>query len=352
MAMTWFKLHHEIIEDPKIAMMGETDQLIWFKLLCLASADRERGNVSLNDEEIAFKLRCSKETWLHAKDKFRAKGMIEPIETRLQISNWEKRQYAYPSDKPEATKARKDKQRAKSKKTIEDKKTEDVTIVTSESRDIHELITSLSQHCHDTDPDTDLDLDLEKEKELIKEISLPEENSFSEPEPEPVPKPIKPTKQPAAERYEQFRLVYNANKPKNFAGADAVNPARQKKIAAEFKTHGDRTIEVLEKALKYANHEKSWFQTKPVIAFKLDSFLTMGITGFAEQWDHFEGPGAEEAATDTDRLALYEELYAQGDAEALLRPIDPNKEPEEYGRRFEFYRRKGEEAVRAARLRA
>lgn len=155
MTMTWFRMYHGILDDPKIGMMSETDQLLWFKTLCLASADVQRGSISLSDEEIAFKLRCSLETWSHAKDKFRAKGLVEQTAPGiLSICNWEKQQYKYPSDRPEATAERKQKSRAK-------KKAERVTTVTSESR-------YLSRESHATDTDTDLDPDPDPEKDFFK----------------------------------------------------------------------------------------------------------------------------------------------------------------------------------------
>lgn len=87
-------MYHEILDDPKIGMMSDTDQLLWIKALCLASVDSERGKISLSEDEIAFKLRVSPETWNHAKDKFRAKGLIEQDGIgKITIVNWAKRQF-------------------------------------------------------------------------------------------------------------------------------------------------------------------------------------------------------------------------------------------------------------------
>lgn len=93
--MKWFRLYHEFVDDPKIAMMSDSDQLLWVKALCLASDSSVRGMILLSDEEICWKLRCTVETWKHAIDKFRAKGMIEhntdgPGYT---VVNWDKRQF-------------------------------------------------------------------------------------------------------------------------------------------------------------------------------------------------------------------------------------------------------------------
>jgi hypothetical protein len=41
--MKWFRFYHEFVDDPKIAMMSDSDQLLWVKALCLASESEDRG---------------------------------------------------------------------------------------------------------------------------------------------------------------------------------------------------------------------------------------------------------------------------------------------------------------------
>jgi hypothetical protein len=93
--MKWFRFYHEFMDDPKIAMMSDSDQLLWVKALCLASDSTIRGIILLTDEEICWKLRITVETWKHAIDKFRAKGMIQHNTDGpgYVISNWDKRQF-------------------------------------------------------------------------------------------------------------------------------------------------------------------------------------------------------------------------------------------------------------------
>jgi hypothetical protein len=91
--MKWFRFYSEFVDDPKIAMMSDSDQLLWVKALCLASDSLPRGEIRLTDEEICWKLRINPETWRHAIDKFRAKGMIEHIKGGYKITNWCKRQF-------------------------------------------------------------------------------------------------------------------------------------------------------------------------------------------------------------------------------------------------------------------
>jgi len=91
--MKWFRFYAEFVDDPKIAMMSDTDQLLWVKALCLANDEKKRGFIALSDDEICWKLRCNSEVWKHAVDKFRAKGMLEHSESGYKITNWDSRQF-------------------------------------------------------------------------------------------------------------------------------------------------------------------------------------------------------------------------------------------------------------------
>lgn len=107
--MKWFRFYHEFVDDPKIAMMSDSDQLLWVKALCLASDSAVRGVIMLTDEEICWKLRITVESWKHAVDKFRAKGMVEHCEDGYRISNWDKRQFASDSSAERVAKHRAEK---------------------------------------------------------------------------------------------------------------------------------------------------------------------------------------------------------------------------------------------------
>jgi hypothetical protein len=91
--MKWFRFYDEFLDDTKVAMMSDTDQLLWVKALCLANSDKQRGHIKLSDEEICWKLRILIEQWRSAIDKFRAKGMIEHCEGGYKITNWTDRQF-------------------------------------------------------------------------------------------------------------------------------------------------------------------------------------------------------------------------------------------------------------------
>jgi hypothetical protein len=139
MTYTWLKLHHEIISDIKLRKFTPAEKWAWITLLVLASQSKERGIIKADDEDIADACEFNTtQDWLYYRDKLVSKGMIEIFPSGLKILNWEKRQHEFPSNKPEATKERKRRQRAKLK--------ENVTNVTSMSRVCHDI---------DLDPDSD-----------------------------------------------------------------------------------------------------------------------------------------------------------------------------------------------------
>lgn len=164
--MKWFRFYHEFVDDPKIAMMSDSDQLMWVKALCLASDSNIRGTITLSDEEVCWKLRCTMETWKHAIDKFRAKGMIEHSRDGYIICNWEKRQY-----KTDDVKSRVSKHRAKKKTS---KKAEGASVLEAETepkRDCNVTVTPPEQNRSDSDQ---IRSELDPEQ-----IKTPAGNSFS-----------------------------------------------------------------------------------------------------------------------------------------------------------------------------
>ena len=87
MANTWFRLYAEFANDPKVQMMSEADQRRYIMLLCL----RCNGDVTLQDEEVAFQLRISNEEWARTKSLFVSKNLINEDN---QPTSWDKRQFA------------------------------------------------------------------------------------------------------------------------------------------------------------------------------------------------------------------------------------------------------------------
>jgi len=72
MANQWFRLYSEFSHDPKVQMLSEVNQRRLIMLFCI----RCNGNVTLQDEQVAFQLRISMDEWLTSKATFLDKNYI------------------------------------------------------------------------------------------------------------------------------------------------------------------------------------------------------------------------------------------------------------------------------------
>ena len=99
MGNLWFRMYGEFANDAKVQMMSEIDQRRYVMVLCL----RCNGDVTLQDEEVAFQLRISAEEWSRTKALFVAKGLLSEDN---RPSAWEKRQFASDSSAARVAKHR------------------------------------------------------------------------------------------------------------------------------------------------------------------------------------------------------------------------------------------------------
>src|SRR4051812_41553331 len=86
MTLSWFRMYAEFATDPKVHMMTEANQRRLTILLCL----RCNGDVTLQDDAVAFQLRISSEEWQVSKAEFVQRSFIDQSN---RILNWDKRQY-------------------------------------------------------------------------------------------------------------------------------------------------------------------------------------------------------------------------------------------------------------------
>jgi hypothetical protein len=148
MAITWLKLHNDLLGDIKLRRFTPQEKWAWIAILILANQSSDRGYISADDEDIADACEFnSAQDWLYYRDKLISKGMLEHSEKGLKVLNWEARQYRFPSDRSEAAKERKRRSRANQKAVQKTDVTSGHESVTSESRD------RLDQIRLDTDKD-------------------------------------------------------------------------------------------------------------------------------------------------------------------------------------------------------
>lgn len=171
MTMTWFKLHHEIIDDIKIRRFTAQEKWAWIVLLSLASKSSDRGKVTADNEDLADYCEFnSTQDWLYYRDKLITKGMIEINATGgLTIVHWNDRQAKKPSDDPSRVKERVTRSRAKRKSETASQSQEDVT-----------RYKALQVECNaDVSPQKRERSDQNRsELDLEKEISFAQENNF------------------------------------------------------------------------------------------------------------------------------------------------------------------------------
>ena len=115
MSHDWFKMHNDFINDPKMKRyFTKSERLDWVNLLCLSSKSRERGVLTMPDDEISYALDLEDDEWLALREKLIERKMvaIREEDDALVILNWDERQYDKPSDTPAATAERKRRSRA------------------------------------------------------------------------------------------------------------------------------------------------------------------------------------------------------------------------------------------------
>lgn len=55
--MPWFRMYHEMIDDPKIGTLSDAEHRLWVELLCLACRAGKKGDTALTVKEIGWQLR-------------------------------------------------------------------------------------------------------------------------------------------------------------------------------------------------------------------------------------------------------------------------------------------------------
>lgn len=85
--MDWFRMYGEFATDPKVQMLSEAHQRRYIMILCMRCSN---GDVTLQDEEVAFQLRISNEEWSQTKATLIGKGLVTESN---QPTAWDKRQF-------------------------------------------------------------------------------------------------------------------------------------------------------------------------------------------------------------------------------------------------------------------
>lgn len=177
--MKWFRVYSEARTDAKLESLSDAQHRVWFRLMCFAGEQSERGEIVGYDEELlAIEVaRGDVELLRETLERLIKLRIIAAGNDDVQFINWEKRQYDKPSDSPEQTRERKRRSRAASI---------DSDDVTPMSRASHADVTPRHDPYTDTDTDTELSENSRSPLAAAPRKTRP---------PTPVPKPIEQDRQ-------------------------------------------------------------------------------------------------------------------------------------------------------------
>ena len=281
MSMTWFKLHHEIIDDIKIRRFTPQEKWAWIVLLSLASKSSDRGIVEADNDDLAdyCEFNCTQD-WLYYRDKLIGKGMLEINGFgSLTIVHWSDRQSKKPSDDPARVKDRVTKSRAKKKSESASQSQEDVS-----------RYKALQVECNaDVSPQIRLDEIRSEEKRLDQNLN----SLYTQP-----PKI-------SDSDFDVFREIWNRDRPKHWAECQSLNKKRISELKKFTRENGDRSLEIFQAALKYAKSD--FWCNKPQTKLTIDNFLTNNKpVSWAEKASSSDFSGDSQGNTHEDWLNALE----------------------------------------------
>ena len=94
MKMQWFRMYHDMIEDPKIGTLNDAQFRLWVEILCLSCSAGNCGDTELTIDEINWKLRRNVTGTLQ---ELLDRNLVVFVDGRkghtIKVVNWDKRQF-------------------------------------------------------------------------------------------------------------------------------------------------------------------------------------------------------------------------------------------------------------------
>lgn len=111
--LPWFRVYIDARNDSKLEALNDREFRIWFKLLCFAAEQDNRGSIDYLDPEfVAMELRLGSDELESAISRMVRLRLLVRSDQNVTFPRFAERQYDKPSDTPEATKARQHKRRS------------------------------------------------------------------------------------------------------------------------------------------------------------------------------------------------------------------------------------------------
>lgn len=89
----WFRMHNEVLNDPKVQALSPEDFRTWVNLMCLISCHRSEDGAIPSIDDAAFALRMSANDTQAALIRLSVAGLIDTDGQSYAIHGWSKRQY-------------------------------------------------------------------------------------------------------------------------------------------------------------------------------------------------------------------------------------------------------------------
>ena len=104
MGKPWFRMYHEMIDDPKISTLTDLQFRLWTELLCLACRVGKGGDLGMNQGAIRHQLR--KKTLKPFEALFEKELIRLSDKGNVVIAKWKNRQFESDTSTPRVRKHR------------------------------------------------------------------------------------------------------------------------------------------------------------------------------------------------------------------------------------------------------
>jgi len=275
--MKWFRIHHSLFDDNTyFKRLTDSERYKYLHLYFLASKAKERnGNLLLDDEGIAYELRCQEEDWLTLKAKLKVKGFIDIFPWGISICAWSEDQYASDSSTERVKKHRESKKK--------------------QSRNTSETlqgvpVTEVKRRVTPPDTDTDTYSDTESEEEIKERKSGPVNQCLPDEMVDPLAQssmPSKPVKPPVISQFSamQFEEFWQYSVPHQArSGKGAAKKNFMEITGIDYKTFNDAFKKAVDayvsknpnekpdEKFKYFKRVENWILTEGWLDFVPEHF--------------------------------------------------------------------------------
>jgi len=91
-SMPWVKMYTELLDDPKLGTLTDSQKWRFIQLILLAGQCDKEGLIDMTTKEIAWRLRIDNETMANDLQELQKIGIIEPVDDHWIVCKFAERQ--------------------------------------------------------------------------------------------------------------------------------------------------------------------------------------------------------------------------------------------------------------------